>query len=101
MSKSYHTLTLKQIDDMRHCIGLDRQSPYRRNNCLYYKPYRNYFTTSANGSDYSLWIGLENFGLAAREDTDSTTFYLTPDGFETLSRYLDVTFINDTKEKNQ
>lgn len=100
MSKSYHTLTLKEIDDMRHCIGLDRQSPYRRNNCLYYKPYRNYYATSKDGTDTAVWIGLESFGLAARTDVESHTFYLTPEGFETLSRYLDVTFIHDTKEKN-
>lgn len=100
MSKSYPTLTLKGIDDMRHCIGLDRQSPYRRNNCLYYKPYRNYFTTSSNGSDYCNWVGLECKDLAAREVPESTTFRLTPYGFETLSRYLDVNFIHDTKEKN-
>lgn len=100
MRKSYPTLTLKEIDDMRHCIGLDRQSPYRRSNCLYYRPYRNYFTTSSNGSDYCNWVDLESKGLSAREAPESTTFHLTPYGFETLSRYLDVTFIHDTKEKN-
>lgn len=95
MSKSYPTLTLKEIDDMRHCIGLDRQSPYRRNNCLYYKPYRNYFATSPNGSDYICWVGLECEVLASRESPESTTFHLTPYGFETLSRYLDVNFIHE------
>lgn len=95
MSKSYPTLTLKEIDDMRHCIGLDRQSPYRRNNCLYYKPYRNYFTTSTNASDYIYWVGLECKDLASRESPESTTFHLTPYGFETLSRYLDVNFIHE------
>ena len=95
MSKPYPTLTLKEIVDMRHCIGLDRQSPYRRNNCLYYKPYRNYFTTSSNGSDYRNWVGLECKDLAAREAPESATFHLTPYGFETLSRYLDVNFIHE------
>lgn len=36
-------LSSEQIDQMKHCIGLNRRKPYRRHGKLFYKPYRNYF----------------------------------------------------------
>lgn len=94
------SLSLKEINSMRHCIGLDRQAPYRRNNLLFYKPYRNAFLTSVDGADFILWKHLESLELACRPSgPESRTFSLTDDGFELLSAYMDVTFVFPKEKK--
>lgn len=42
--KIYHVCTLRQM--VLHTIGLDYNRPYTRRGRMFYKPYRNYFTTN-------------------------------------------------------
>lgn len=45
---------------MEHCLGLDHKKPYKRHGRLFYRPYRNYFTTRED----IVWQALEKKGLA-------------------------------------
>lgn len=86
------------IDDnaialMEHCIGLDRKKPYTRHGKQFYKPYRNYYYTTA---DDSVWCCLETLGYAVHgpvkmiDGRESCDFYLTHKGFGFLSDKLKI-----------
>jgi hypothetical protein len=59
-----YTVTSVQIDDMKHCIGIDcgniTGTKHRK-----YSAYRNYFTTSGDDAD---WDKLVEQGLAVKRD---------------------------------
>lgn len=54
----------KRIDHMlhimEHCIGLDHKKPYKRHGKLFYRPYRNYFSTRED----IVWQALTDKGYA-------------------------------------
>lgn len=78
---------------MEHCIGLDRKKPYTRLGKRFYKPYRNYYSTTA---DDSVWCHLETLGYAVHGPVkmicgrESCNFYLTHKGFGFLSDKLKI-----------
>lgn len=52
--------------EMKHCIGLDDERPYRRNDHFFYKPYRNYYGTGP--SDEPMWGALTEMGYARKDE---------------------------------
>lgn len=85
-------LSSKQIDLMKHCIGLHRRKPYRRHGKLFYKPYRNYFDCGRH--DDSDWSELANYGYAV--DYYGKGWYeLTKAGFEALSSAIGIHICDD------
>lgn len=76
----------KELEYMKHAIGLDYRRPnsYRENR--YYKPYRNYFGAGENGSE--VWEGLVEKGLA--ETKDHRMYCVSNKGLEELSKTLHV-----------
>lgn len=85
-------LSKKQIDQMKHCIGLHRCKPYRRHGKLFYKPYRNYFDCGRH--DDPVWSELADCGLAV--DVNGQGWYeLTKAGLEALSSAAGIHIYDD------
>lgn len=86
-------VTMKQIDLMKHMIGLDYQCPYRRHNKLFYKPYRNFFSTHSTCNDYPCLVDLVDKGLATHHtfDDNAEYFFLSEQGLNALGEILGVT----------
>ena len=84
-------LSKKQIDLMKHCVGLHRGKPYRRHGKLFYKPSRNYFDCGKH--DDPDWSELANCGYAV--DFNGQGWYkLTGAGFSALSRIIGIHIFN-------
>lgn len=80
-------ITLKQIENMKHCIGFDGKRVKRRK----YVAYRNYFTTSDNELS---WDELFKLGLASKRSFEDgggenpQCYSLTKPGFVFLENLL-------------
>lgn len=83
------------ISCMKHCIGLDNQKPYKRHGRLFYKPYRNYFSTAHNDE---AWEVIEGAGYAKRgqERNGCVSFYLTEKGKAYLGEKLGIKIKSET-----
>ena len=89
-----------------HCIGMvdscsQRHKPYHRHGKTFYKPWRNYFCTSA---DSEMWVLLCKAGYADHgeiHDHDginpSTTFWMTRNGLDWMGEQLGMT-IHDEED---
>ena len=85
-----------------HAIGLDgRNHPYQRHGKLFYKPWRNRFSTSPGGPDYEVWENFKAQGLADSlrwSDCDDNqtheTFWLTRAGLDWLGERLGITILS-------
>lgn len=81
-------VTLKQINNMKHCIGFKGESVKRRK----YVAYRNYYTTS--DSDLS-WDNLVCLGLASKRNfphgvgDNPKCYAVSKSGIELLERLLE------------
>ena len=78
----------KKFDLMKHAIGLDRKSPYKRHSKLFYKPYRNYFFTSSDDRD---WNSLVDLNYAKKNDANKegySYFTITRKGLDVLGEYM-------------
>ena len=83
------------IEYAKHCIGLDRNHPYKRNGKLYYRPYRNYYNTTYNNPT---WSDLCYLGFAEcdkhyweiKDGTERTNFWLNEDGRKWLAEKLGI-----------
>ena len=66
-------LSKKQIDLMKHCVGLHRGKPYRRHGKLFYKPSRNYFDCGKHddpdwGEFAAMpWTSMGKVGISSQE----------------------------------
>jgi len=82
------SVTLKQINDMKHAIGFDGKRVRRRK----YVAYRNYYTTSDNSSS---WDALVELGLAVKRPFENgiggnpQCYFVTKKGMEFLERLLE------------
>lgn len=84
----------KYLEDAKHCIGLDRHNPYKRNGKLYYRPYRNRFYIHYNNPIWSdlRWLGFaecEKKYWEVKED-DLVLFWLNEDGRKWLAEKLGI-----------
>ena len=89
----------RHIDLAKHAIGLDNSKPYKRHGRMFYRPYRNYFSTTDRCRDYSAWVELAADGYAKRrigfnqpENGEYTVwfFFLTEKGFDRLGEIIGV-----------
>ena len=91
-----YTVTSVQIDDMKHCVGFDRQMVKRGK----YNVWRNYFTTSDNDPD---WDSLVKQGLATKSDfphgcgKNPKAYQVSSEGLDFLGEILSV----DIKENEK
>ncbi len=83
-------LTEVQVDDMKHCIGLDYKKPYKRHGRLFYRPWRNFFATGPNCDGVHIWLDLERQGYAIRKRRCDWTFELTREGLDALGDAIGV-----------
>lgn len=60
---------------MRHALGMDNAKPYTRHGKRFYRPYRNYFGTTAETVDYPFWERLTKAGLAEKEENARGIMY--------------------------
>lgn len=82
----------KYIELAKHAIGLDYKKPYRRHGRLFYRPYRNYFATHSDTSDFRNWKTIESAGYAKSNVTEQGNhiFWLTRSGLDWLGENIGV-----------
>ena len=87
-----------------HAVGLDHKKPYRRHSQMFYKPYRNHFTTAPGGNGYREWMRLAKLGYAGYGVSKvscsgmtgvSCRFWLTREGLNWLGYTLHITIHNE------
>ena len=83
-----------------HAIGLDNKKPYIRHGKRFYKPYRNYFSTSTNCNDFELWETLELAGYAnSNKIKHGKMFRLTRTGLDWLGTQLGIKIYDEERLK--
>lgn len=94
--------TGKHIERAKHCLGLDRNNPYKRNGKLFYRPYRNYYNTNY---DDEIWSDLRYLGFAEcdckyweEEKKKSVFYWLNEDGRKWLAEKLGIFKIWDERD---
>lgn len=93
----------RYIEEAKHCVGLDRKKPYKRNGKLYFRPYRNYFNTNY---DDEIWSDLKFLGFADcdceywenEEKKKSVFFSLNEDGRKWLAEKIGIFKIWDERD---
>lgn len=82
----------KTVQFAAHAIGMDNRNVYKRHGRLFYRPYRNYFTTPPEGDCYELWMYLVGEDYAERRPTQrgGFSFSLTRSGLDWLEAVLGV-----------
>lgn len=83
-----HCTTLRQM--VKHCIGLDWKRPYHRHGRAFYRPYRNYFTTTVKDRSWDELVEAGYVSCYPEGDGKFVTYCLTPAGLEWLGRELDI-----------
>lgn len=79
----------RYVEVAKHAIGLGYRKPYTRRGQRWYRPYRNYFSTSIGSPDYDLWDTMESAGYAnSRRTEDRAMFWLTRSGLDWLGEKL-------------
>lgn len=92
---SFSGKELKQVIELcKHMIGIDYRKPYHRHGKTFYKPYRNYFTTS---SAHKLFEKLPDWIIHKRRNEESghMCYWLTREGLDWLGRQLGITIKNE------
>ena len=83
-----------------HAIGLPQRKPYKRHGKIYYRPYRNYFSTTEQCDVYDAWETLRLAGYAKSQITESgkhVIFYLTREGLDWLGEKLNMYIYDEEK----
>ena len=86
-----------------HAIGLGHWKPYIRHGKMFYKPYRNVFSTTAMTDDFKVWRSLTIKGYANERvlspcyGKTASTFWLTRKGLEWLGDELGITIHDEEK----
>ena len=84
MKSKYETITVKQLDNMKHALGLDqtKAKPKRGK----YTAYRNYFCTYGKNDE---WESLVECGLATFHVGDPSVYYhVSEEGLQFMSEIL-------------
>lgn len=87
MNNTNWSLSLEQIDNMKHAVGF-KHSKVRRGK---YFAYRNYYTTSGNDAS---WDDLVNQGIATNRplyNGQGLIYFLSDRGMAVLSKILGLT----------
>ena len=90
-------ITLKQIENMKHCIGF-RPDRVKGRKYRKYVVFRNYYTTS----DINLsWENLVEFGYATKRKHDNgvggnpQVYFVTRKGMDALEKILETQILED------
>lgn len=83
-------LSKRYVDAMKHCIGMDQRKPYKRHGKLFYRPWRNYYSTGPTCDGVDIWLDLERLGYATRKRRCNWTFEVTRKGLDALGMHLKV-----------
>ena len=79
------------IELAKHCIGLDRKKPYKRHGKLFYKPYRNYYSTSKQGREvWDTMVAAGHAGAGEENRYGGRIYWLTRDGLDWLGQKLGI-----------
>lgn len=87
-------ITLKQIENMKHCIGFRGDRVKRKK----YVAFRNYYTTSG---DSQSWDGLVSLELAVKRPfpngggKNPQCYFVTKKGMDLLGRLLECKIVED------
>lgn len=87
----------KEIDVMKHCIGIGTKRPYTRHGKKFYRPYRNRYYTYVYDETFN---GLVEKGYAKHGNVNEkhqTFFFLTRNGLDALGKNIGV-YIYDEEE---
>lgn len=90
-------ISIKQVDDMKHCIGLNQQNKVKDNK---YYAWRNYFTTSDHDES---WDNLVINGLAIKRDfklgsgPNPQCYSVSKEGLKFLENQLNIKIIMDRR----
>lgn len=86
----------RYVEVAKHAVGMGKRKPYRRHGKLWYRPYRNCFSTVPGCSDWDLWETMELAGYAKSVETKSgRTFWLTRQGLDWLGKQVGVVIHNE------
>ncbi len=86
----------KEIQLSAHAIGLDNKQPYKRHGKLFYRPYRNYFSTYVGCPTDKPWEGLVSAGYAdSLTHGENVTYCLTREGLDWLGEELNMTIYDE------
>jgi hypothetical protein len=89
-----NNITLKQIENMKHCIGFRKDRIMRKK----YVAFRNYYTTS---DDNKSWDELAILGLAEKRSfpngvgNNPQCYFVTKKGLELLERLLECKIVEE------
>lgn len=91
-----HTVTYSTLrQQLKHFIGLDWKDPYKRHGRLFYKPYRNGYSTNRDNKTFD---ELVKAGYMRKYDnreqgynSDGATYHLTREGLDWLGEALGIT----------
>lgn len=86
------------VDIAMHCIGLDHKKPYNRHGKMFYKPYRNYFSTAPECSDFYELEMMTLAGYMKRSKMSKNggyNFWLTRKGLDWLGKELNITIYGE------
>lgn len=92
------TVSLRQIREMKHCIGYEKGRVKGAKNRKY-TAWRNYFTTSGNDAN---WDNLVEQELAERREfkgggENAKLYFVSAKGMKFLSDLLDVEILEDRR----
>ena len=85
----------RYINAAKHCLGLDKCSPYKRNGKAYYRPYMNIISTNYNNP---IWSDFKYLGFAEcdkmywkiKDENEIVNFRLNEDGKRWLADKLGI-----------
>lgn len=86
----------KYIVLAKHCIGLDRKKPYARHGRMFYRPYRNYFSTGKNYADWDMMVSAGYAERGEQNQHGGYTFYLTRAGMDWLGDRIGIHIYDET-----
>lgn len=86
----------KHRELIRHAIGMNNRKIYVRHGKRFYRPYRNYFSTTEKTVDYPYWERLKIAGLAEKEERQSCiNYYVTRAGLDWLGQHDGITIYDE------
>lgn len=82
----------KEVELAAHAIGLDNKRPYQRHGKLFYRPYRNFFSTHEKAPDFESWEHMVATGLAKKSaQRCGAIYWLTRKGLDWLGNAIGIT----------
>lgn len=78
------------IEKAKHCIGIGRRKPYTRHGRLFYRPYRNYYSTGCKDEDWDMMVSAGYAERGQKNSHGGYIFRLTRNGLDWLGKVLGI-----------